>query len=124
MGTSEDIKIYQPLNVEKREIRVLEILPQDPNFLGTQAESKIAVELKYCSLDAPVAYEALSYTWGDPYKKAAIRVNSTENLIVKQSLESALRDLRLGTERRVIWIDALCLYLDRYRTKYRRNLRV
>jgi hypothetical protein len=112
MATPEDVKTYKPLNVDKREMRVLEILPQAPDYLGTQAESKIAVELKHCSLDDPVAYEALSYTWGDPRKKATIRVNSTENFIVRQNLESALRDLRLGTERRVIWIDALCINQD------------
>lgn len=112
MDSPGDDNVYRPLNVEKREIRVLEILPPDASDVRPGAESKIAVELKTCSLDCPIAYEALSYTWGDPREQAIIRVNSTENFLVRQNLESALRDLRLATERRVVWIDALCINQD------------
>lgn len=108
METLENAKVYRRLNLEIREIRVIEILPQDTNHKDTENGFKIAVELKYCSLDDNISYEALSYTWGDPQKKAIIQVDSNENFIVRQGLESALRDLRLPTERRVIWIDALC----------------
>jgi hypothetical protein len=109
METLENAKVYRRLNLEIREIRVIEILPQDTNHKDTENGFKIAVELKYCSLDDNISYEALSYTWGDPQKKAIIQVDSNENFVVRQGLESALRDLRLPTERRVIWIDALCI---------------
>jgi hypothetical protein len=62
MDSPGDDNVYRPLNVEKREIRVLEILPPDASHVRTGAESKIAVELETCSLDRPIAYEALSYT--------------------------------------------------------------
>jgi hypothetical protein len=86
MDSPGDDNVYRPLNVEKREIRVLEILPPDASHVTPGAESKIAVELKTCSLDRPIAYEALSYTWGDPRKQAIIRVNSTENFPVRKPL--------------------------------------
>ncbi|RYP15360.1 hypothetical protein DL765_005751 [Monosporascus sp. GIB2] len=57
--------------------------------------------------DAP-PYEALSYTWGidDPTNYIWFQGNP---LPIKPNLESALRSLRLPTQVRCLWIDALCI---------------
>ncbi len=41
-----------------------------------------------------------------------------------RNLQEALRYLRHDWLERDLWVDAVCLYLDRYRTKYRGNLRL
>lgn len=53
-------------------------------------------------------YEALSYTWGDVTNKVQICVNGN-SILVTQSLESALRHLRLANHDRVLWIDSVCI---------------
>ena len=45
------------------------------------------------------------------------------NLPVTKNLFIALRHLRRSDPSRILWIDAICIYFDRYQTKYRRNLR-
>jgi hypothetical protein len=69
-------------------------------------------------------YTALSYVWGDETKTRTTFINGHE-VAVTQNLEEALRAFRLQSEFQSgfkIWVDAICLYVDRYRTKYRRNL--
>ncbi|TEA18172.1 Heterokaryon incompatibility protein 6, OR allele [Colletotrichum sidae] len=55
-------------------------------------------------------YEALSYTWGPPSDapRDYIWVQGCP-LPIKPSLENALRALRLPSETRPLWIDALCI---------------
>jgi Heterokaryon incompatibility protein (HET) len=101
--------MYRPLDVGSREIRVLEILPPDPAQQSQNDDSTVAVRLRYCSLNSPISYEALSYIWGDPNREALIRLNSTENVSVRRNLEKALRDLRFQDGPRLVWIDALCI---------------
>jgi hypothetical protein len=53
-------------------------------------------------------YEALSYTWGDATICQTIECN--DKLVgVSQNLYDALVNIRLATERRTIWVDALCI---------------
>jgi hypothetical protein len=42
---------------------------------------------------------------------------------VTTNLEAGLRHLRDTANVKILWIDAICLYQDRYRTKCCRNLR-
>ncbi|KAK8070442.1 hypothetical protein PG997_010645 [Apiospora hydei] len=58
--------------------------------------------------DIQSRYEALSYTWGDANDKVQINV-SDRPFPVTKNLEVALRHLRLETENRVLWVDALCI---------------
>jgi Heterokaryon incompatibility protein (HET) len=68
-------------------------------------------------------YEALSYTWGSPVsKRREIRVNGSL-VEVTLGLFQALQALWRPDEPRVLWIDTLCIYQDRYRSKCCRNLR-
>jgi Heterokaryon incompatibility protein (HET) len=106
---------YQVLNVEQRQIRVLTLLPgnwHDP----------ISCELEAVSLDDDPAYFALSYAWGDPKVTLPILLHN-HAVQVTSNLENALRRLRGSTKPTAIWIDALRIYPDRYRTKCCRNLR-
>jgi len=55
-----------------------------------------------------VTYEALSYTWGDPTPKFAVKCNG-RNLPVAHNLFQALQHLRHATDRRMLWVDAICI---------------
>jgi hypothetical protein len=79
-------------------------------------------DLFMVSSDDHVDYTALSYVWGN--------TNNTKPICpcgltfqVTVNLEAALRSLRQIGRRCVLWINAICLYQDRYRSKCCRNLR-
>ncbi|CZR68124.1 uncharacterized protein PAC_18023 [Phialocephala subalpina] len=59
--------------------------------------------------------------WGDGKDRRVISINGLE-LHVTSNLATALPFLRVDRIR-TIWIDAICIYFDRYRTEYLRNLR-
>jgi hypothetical protein len=44
-------------------------------------------------------------------------------LAIYQNLASAFRHLRYVDQVRIFWVDAICIHLDRSRTKYCRNSR-
>jgi Heterokaryon incompatibility protein (HET) len=48
----------------------------------------------------------------------------TSSLFITYNLASALKHLRYEERSRVLWVDAICLCLDQYQTKYRGNLRL
>lgn len=96
--------MYDKLSQEAREIRILFLLPGD-------VDVDISCKLVTVSLDNLPDYEALSYTWGDPTVKVPIRVN--ENVLqVTPNLNNALRHLRRRNEKRVLWVDAICINQD------------
>jgi hypothetical protein len=53
-------------------------------------------------------YEALSYCWGDPTRRATITLNDCEHDI-SANLYVALENIRLSDTERVLWVDALCI---------------
>ncbi|KAI9773690.1 MAG: hypothetical protein M1840_006964 [Geoglossum simile] len=71
-----------------------------PQFRGETADMT--------GLSVVPTYEALSYTWGDHSATAPILVNGFE-LQVTVNLFRALQRLRKGGEKRVLWVDALCI---------------
>jgi hypothetical protein len=83
------------------EIRVL-ILP--PGAF----DDPICCKLKHVSLSKCPAYEALSYTWGDPTQTLPISLNGAPCPITR-NLESALRHLRRRESLRILWVDAVCI---------------
>lgn len=96
---------YRPLDLSKREFRVLHLLP------AAQSGDDIHCQLQHAAFDSegtPPAYEALSYVWGDPAVTAPVMVDGIP-LQVTVSLESALRRLRLADRPRVLWADAICI---------------
>ncbi|KAE9374993.1 hypothetical protein N431DRAFT_287752, partial [Stipitochalara longipes BDJ] len=54
-------------------------------------------------------YEVLSYTWGTTGATEKISVDDSKALEVRVNLATALRYLRLETEPRTLWIDAICI---------------
>ena len=60
------------------------------------------------SLDTQPYFETLSYVWGDPKVTNVVKIDEFEADVTK-NLEAALRQLRKKTEKRVIWVDQLCI---------------
>jgi len=87
----------------QNDIRLLELKRGDQ-------QEEIRISIIHTSLYQKPAYEALSYTWGDPSDTALIRCNELGNcLSVTKNCEYALRKLRQKDQERILWIDAICL---------------
>lgn len=93
---------HKPLGESSREIRLVNLQP------GHRSDP-IQVTLTHALLDGDIAYDALSYAWGDPNITLPIAIDGLL-FQVTVNLESALRHLRLPAEPRVIWIDAICIH--------------
>jgi hypothetical protein len=107
--------LYQPLKADPPEMRLITLLPGP-------FSSQVQATLSTAPLHDPVSYEAISYAWGDPFTTAPILLDGIE-FPITVNLESALRHFRLEEKSRLLWADAICLYVDRYQRKYHRNLR-
>ena len=93
--------LYNGLNREKKQIRLLLVLPGE-------FKDPICCNLLVAHLDEKPYYKALSYVWGDPSKRLPIFVNGQEHEITT-NLYRALRRIRNEFEVRVLWVDALCI---------------
>lgn len=60
------------------------------------------------SLNSPPQYEALSYVWGPQDRNKSMNCDGQEFKIT-QSLDIALRRLRLFDKSRFLWIDQICI---------------
>jgi hypothetical protein len=105
MSDSTSSPLYQPLNAERHEIRLLRILEQSKT---------IACTLEVVSLDDSPKYSALSYEWAryqdeDPGEDVPlVEVNSLPISTTKiKNLSLALKYLEKGEG--PYWIDALCI---------------
>lgn len=96
--------IYQSLDSQRQEIRILRLLP------GNE-DDPICCTLHTITLDETSNYEALSYNWGDPQICRAIEVDGMVK-DVTVNLFNALRRLRLPHEERHLWVDAICINQD------------
>jgi hypothetical protein len=105
---------YAPLSFLKNEFRLITIQ------LCEDFSDPICLSLGIYHLEQP-SYQALFYTWGNPEATVPVEINGCE-LQVTTNLADALRQLR-GKRVELMWIDALCIYQDRYRSKCCRNLR-
>jgi hypothetical protein len=90
---------YQRLP-DAKDIRLLVLRPGS-------GDDEVACDLSIVSLTEQPIFEALSYTWGDPFKKLPLKCGSGIGLVTV-NLHSALRHIRLVDKARVIWVDALC----------------
>lgn len=105
--------IYRPLDNAKHEIRLLRIAP------SSEISSVVSGTLDYFQISHHASYEAVSYTWADDRTGDAEydSDNDEEPYIrlqghyfpVARNLFAALRQLRLATEERVFWVDAICI---------------
>lgn len=67
-----------------------------------------------CALDQgqekACEYEALSYVWGSPAGDRPLEVGENEEtLLITENCELALQHLRLGKQRRALWVDSICI---------------
>jgi hypothetical protein len=85
------------------EIRLLYLEPKTSGEI-------INCALKHARLSNLPKYEALSYMWGpkDVRTEHSISIDNS-NFCVRENLWLALQHLRLETEIRVLWIDAICI---------------
>ena len=95
---------YEPLPDEGTSIRLLELLPGNPQDI-------ISLEIFTVSLNKirrRPEYEALSYEWGEKTGTIPIQCNGNR-LLVTPNLRSILEELRSPNESRVLWADAVCI---------------
>lgn len=92
---------FIPLDRDKREIRLLQLLP------GASTDP-LECKLYLVSRDDGPLYSALSYTWGDHTQLAPIVVNDHE-WHVSENLHAALWHLRKKDGPLTLWVDALCI---------------
>jgi hypothetical protein len=67
-------------------------------------------------------YQALSYVWGHPETTDVAYVEDVDSrgtqphctLGLEQNLSLTLRHLRVPDQAQLCWVDAVCLYVDRY----------
>ncbi|KHJ31961.1 putative heterokaryon incompatibility protein [Erysiphe necator] len=92
--------IYPPISAHQ--IRILTLHPGLCN-------SPIVIEIQKHDLKTvKETYEALSYVWGEPTRRAEIECNGAVLRITK-SLHAALRQLRYQDKSRILWVDAICI---------------
>lgn len=88
------------------EIRVLVLEPTDEDL----DDAFIQCILVATSIDTPVEYEALSYTWGDDTLSPTRCIDCDGDVVpVTVNLYEALLALRHPNKPRTLWIDALCI---------------
>lgn len=104
--------VYRPLDNTKNEIRLLRIAP------SLQVDSVINGTLDHVPINHHSSYEALSYTWADDRADAEYDSDNEEDhcilleghyFPVASNLFAALRQLRLPSEERWFWVDAICI---------------
>ncbi|CAG9981192.1 unnamed protein product [Clonostachys byssicola] len=96
---------YRPLDRDKQEIRLLELLPG-----SRDRKRKLfpTCRIFHACLPARPHFTALSYVWGDVKNKQVILVDNSPVLVTK-NLYEAMMALRPINEPLIIWIDALCI---------------
>jgi hypothetical protein len=104
---------------------------------------EIPCKLIHCPINDAPSYMALSYTWGPPQPAHQISVNE-KRFSVRSNLWHFLNGLprlrnysegcstdatrrpesdNINAHEHVFWVDAVCIYPDRHRSKCCRNLR-
>jgi Heterokaryon incompatibility protein (HET) len=99
---NEENVFYSTLK-DTDEIRLLHLHPRNSG-------EAICCTLNHVSLSSRPDYEALSYAWGPKtiQTEHSIIIDN-KNFCVRDNLWVALQHLRLETEVRVLWIDAICI---------------
>ena len=96
--------VYQPLNHERRDIRILRLKKAKKKLSPLRCE----LMQMTLSLAQEQSYEAVSYCWGDERQEGRLKLDDTV-MHVPGSAELALRALRLRKADRLLWIDAVCI---------------
>ncbi|KAI4601964.1 hypothetical protein KJ359_010830 [Pestalotiopsis sp. 9143b] len=107
-SSEETAFAYKPLSAEA-DTRIIELEPApDASF---PLRCRIA-DLCLSSKDL-VEYEALSYTWGAPDFTETLHVvkdeDKTSVIKITTNLRNALQRIRLENQKRLLWVDAVCI---------------
>ncbi|OQN99838.1 hypothetical protein B0A48_14608 [Cryoendolithus antarcticus] len=96
--------VYRPLAA--KDFRLLHVMPGK----GSQP---LCAHLRHVTLSdrQRLAYETISYAWGDPTPAAEVLVNDLP-VLVPAKTEAVLKRVRLLDIERVVWIDAVCINQD------------
>ncbi|KAL4724488.1 hypothetical protein ACLX1H_007929 [Fusarium chlamydosporum] len=112
---------YSRLDTSAQQIRLLSLQPALRDSLPIECElmtvnldpteafpGERLVSPTEAAINNRPAYEALSYVWGDPSNPIAIKLNNRDATVTR-NLHAALLALRSYTEKRILWVDALCI---------------
>jgi hypothetical protein len=92
--------VYRDLQ-DFNQIRLLHLQPRS-------GSEKIECTIELAKFSKKPEYEALSYMWGPANPLHSILIDGA-NFEVRENLWLALQHLRLESESRVLWIDAICI---------------
>lgn len=89
-----------------QQIRLVAVLPGEDS-------DPVRCEILHVYLDDSPIFEAISYSWalenGDDSKSRMIQLENGAVVHVSVNCEAALRQLRSSSEKRLLWIDAICI---------------
>ncbi|KAK1774718.1 heterokaryon incompatibility protein-domain-containing protein, partial [Copromyces sp. CBS 386.78] len=106
---SIDLQEYEPLRHERREIRLLFIMPREFRLVTGRALVSCFTVIQ--QLDNSQPFRGLSYVWGDEKDTLPIILNNRV-VHVTRNLATALKHIEHDRVRwgvRVFWIDAICI---------------
>lgn len=99
----EPTPLYTPLDVSKREIRVLNLYPGEP-----EDDLILSFDIIQISYHSKSDFDAVSYQWGN--SEGQHRINLNNKLFTLTSGQNRMiRNLRNNKNVRRLWIDALCI---------------
>ncbi|TVY37179.1 Heterokaryon incompatibility protein 6,OR allele [Lachnellula occidentalis] len=98
----QDHQLFEYSPLDTHDIRLLELLP------SLDFDAEIHCTVSHSSLEKHPPYEALSYVWGDSNYTTSVQADGRPHHVTK-NLELALRHLRLRENRRLLWVDAICI---------------
>ena len=76
-----------------------------------RSDDELVGSLHVANLDDSPEYETISYVWGSPDRECSALCDGSI-LPITVSLRDALRRLRMPTQARVLWADAICINQD------------
>lgn len=101
---AHDFGNYQPLDQGVEEFRVIDVEPAE------RRTATVRCHLRHVKMssDPKPRYETISYVWGDPGKRAFVKLDG-QTIDVPVSSAAAIRRMRLAKHSRALWIDAICI---------------
>ena len=102
---------YRPLDVERREIRLIRFQPREGH--DSLEDSVLDITIEHVSLNDQPEYLALSYVWGDPTPCHPISLNGKHSGITKNLLAALIEIEKQQPEFEIatfaLWVDSLCI---------------